>query len=79
MNDETELTALAERLKLLNGVYLALFGASIAMIVLQQTTFGFNVLSTIAWAGLLLSAVCVRLYRASLRNKYNAAKGGPML
>jgi hypothetical protein len=79
MNNEAELTALAERLKFLNGVYLALFGASIAMLVLQQTTFGFNSLSTIAWAGLLLSAVCVRLYRASLRNKYNAAKGGPML
>jgi len=79
MNNETNFTALAERLKLLNRVYLALFGASIAIIVLQQTTFGFNALSTIAWAGLLFSAVCVRLYRASLRNKYNAAKGGPIL
>ena len=79
MNNETDLTALAQRLKLLNGVYLALFGASIAMIVLQQTTFGVNTLSTLAWAGLLVSAVCVRLYRASLRNKYNAARGAPLL
>ncbi len=71
MTNEIDLAALAGRLKFLNILYLALFGASLAMIVLQ--------VSALLWACTLGSAVCVRLYRGSQLNKYNAAKGGPLV
>jgi len=75
MNNEINSAALKSRIKLLQVVYLVLFGSSISMIVLQSMGVGFGPGSTLVWAGLLISAVGTRLYRTGLVNKYNEAMG----
>ena len=75
MTNENNIAALKSRIKQLQIAYLVLFGSSVIMIVLQRMDMGFGPGSTVVWAGLLLSAVCTRLYRTSLVNKYNEAMG----
>ena len=66
-----QLAALKKKTDLLQKVYLGLFVFSLVLIVVRR--------ATLLWALVLGSAVCVRLYRQSLVNKYNAivARGGP--
>jgi hypothetical protein len=69
--DQIQLAALKKKTDTLQKVYLALFVFSLVLIVVHRATF--------LWAVVLGSAVCTRLYRQSLVNKYNAivAGGGP--
>ncbi len=69
--DEIELAALKKKTDLLQKVYFGLFVFSLVLIVMRH--------ATVLWALVLGSAVCTRLYRQSLVNKYNRllAGGGP--
>ena len=71
MSDE-EMVALKSKIGTLQILYGVLFGISLVIILLQYTSMGFNSSSTAIWAVTLGGAVCTRLYRTSLVNKYNA-------
>ncbi len=73
MTDE-ELAALKSRISLLQIVYFVLFGASLLIIIMQYSDRRHAQDLTIWWALALGGAVCTRLYRTSLVNKYNAQK-----
>jgi hypothetical protein len=66
--DEIELAALKKKTDLLQKVYFGLFVFSLVLIVLRH--------ATVLWALSLGGAVCVRLYRQSLVNKYNRILAG---
>ena len=78
-NNDVELAALKSRIDMLKIVYVVFFGTSIVLIVLQATNTFLGPQSVILWAVTLGCAVATRLYRNSLINKYNAARGGPIV
>lgn len=75
--DEREIEALKTRIEMLKTLYAVLFGASLAMLVMEWTILGPGLLIKVMWALTLGGAVGTRLYRSSLVNKYNAAIAGP--
>ncbi|MEO9229999.1 MAG: DUF4339 domain-containing protein [Devosia sp.] len=76
-NEELKLQSTA---KTLQKWYAVLFGASILILILQATAFGFELGGTIVWALTLGGAVGCRLKRTSVVNRLNQitnSRGGP--
>jgi hypothetical protein len=70
-----ELAALKTRISLLQVLYILLFGSSLVIIIIQRTSSYRSASDlTVYFAILLGSAVCTRLYRTSLVNKFNNEK-----
>jgi hypothetical protein len=65
-----ELAAMKQRIGLLQGLYVALFGLSLVLLVVQYGTRA-SASMNVAWACSLGAAVVVRLIRQSMVNKYN--------
>lgn len=72
MTDE-QLASMKSRISMLLVAYALLFGASLVIIIMQYSDRSRASDLTIYWALCLGGAVCTRLYRTSLVNKYNNA------
>jgi uncharacterized membrane protein len=72
MANETDPAALFRRIKFLHGLFMALFFASIVILLMQQTRYGVTTLTTLAWAATLVAALAVRLYRRALIKQFKA-------
>ncbi len=72
MTDE-QLAGMKSRISMLLVAYALLFGASLVILIYQYSDRAHAGDLTIWWALCLGGAVCTRLYRTSLVNKYNTA------
>jgi hypothetical protein len=72
MTDE-QLAGMKSRISMLLVAYALLFGASLVILIYQYSNRARAGDMTIYWALCLGAAVCTRLYRTSLVNKYNTA------
>jgi hypothetical protein len=69
--DPRQLTALRDKIAMLQVVYFVLFGCSLLLIIVNYQSHA-GLYMHVLWAGSLLGAVGVRLYRQSQVSKYNS-------